>query len=282
MPRPAAGRDGEHPCRRARAPRLCTDRIPRRHAHARRTPITNVIQLICRNLGWEWGAYWGMETDGSGRLRCRHSWHAADGELETFSRISAALSLSAGEGLVGRVWQTGEAEWVEDMSTDPRFLRRGGAQACGPLVGLCIPGHLRVRKRRAPPPGRPRVLQQPHAPAGGAAAQSLGHHRRADRADGTTAGDRSRHPPPGPGGRDDRTGQPRVLLRAAEPALRAESSPGSALRAGVYRPGPLQADQRCLRPRSGQCRAAGVRPPPACAGSAAGAVSPSMRARAAT
>lgn len=107
--------------------------------HTLEDAITNVIQLICRNLGWEWGAYWGMETDGSGRLRCRHSWHAADGELETFSRISAALSLSAGEGLVGRVWQTGEAEWVEDMSTDPRFLRRGGAQACGLWSGYVFP-----------------------------------------------------------------------------------------------------------------------------------------------
>lgn len=107
--------------------------------HTLEDAITNVIQLICRNLGWEWGAYWGMETDGSSRLRCRHSWHAEDGELETFSRISAALSLSPGEGLVGRVWQTGEAEWVEDMSTDPRFLRRGSAQVCGLWSGYVFP-----------------------------------------------------------------------------------------------------------------------------------------------
>jgi diguanylate cyclase (GGDEF)-like protein len=109
--------------------------------HTLEDAITNVIQLICRNLGWEWGAYWGMETEGaaSGRLRCRHSWHAADGDLEAFSGISAALSMAPGEGLVGRVWQTGEAEWVEDMSTDPRFLRRGSAQVCGLWSGYVFP-----------------------------------------------------------------------------------------------------------------------------------------------
>jgi diguanylate cyclase (GGDEF)-like protein len=109
--------------------------------HTLEDAITNVIQLICRNLGWEWGAYWGMETEGPtpGRLRCRHSWHAADGELEAFSGISAALSMSPGEGLVGRVWATGEAEWVEDMSTDPRFLRRGSAQVCGLWSGYVFP-----------------------------------------------------------------------------------------------------------------------------------------------
>ena len=28
--------------------------------------VTKVIQLVCENLGWEWGAYWALEqhTDG--------------------------------------------------------------------------------------------------------------------------------------------------------------------------------------------------------------------------
>ena len=109
--------------------------------HTLEDAITNVIQLICRNLGWEWGAFWGMENDAGtgGRLRCRHSWHASDGDLEAFSAISAALSMAPGEGLVGRVWETGEAEWVEDMSTDPRFLRRGSAQVCGLWSGYVFP-----------------------------------------------------------------------------------------------------------------------------------------------
>jgi diguanylate cyclase (GGDEF)-like protein len=110
--------------------------------HTLEDAIANVIQLICRNLGWEWGAYWRMEPadgDGAGRLRCRHFWHPPDHDLEQFSIVSAALSLPPAEGLVGRVWATGEAEWVEDMSTDPRFLRRGSAQMCGLWSGYVFP-----------------------------------------------------------------------------------------------------------------------------------------------
>jgi len=106
--------------------------------------ITNVIQLICRNLGWEWGAYWSMEEDGpagtaTGLLRCRHFWHPPDRDLEQFSDVSAGLGLAPGEGLVGRVWASGQAEWVEDMSTDARFLRRGSAQMCGLWSGYVFP-----------------------------------------------------------------------------------------------------------------------------------------------
>ena len=103
--------------------------------------ITNVIQLICRNLGWEWGAYWSMEDDDDapGQLRCRHFWHPPDRDLEKFSAVSLALGMAPGEGLVGRVWASGQAEWVEDMSTDARFLRRGPAQMCGLWSGYVFP-----------------------------------------------------------------------------------------------------------------------------------------------
>jgi diguanylate cyclase (GGDEF)-like protein len=109
--------------------------------HTLEDAITNVIQLICRNLGWEWGAYWSMEPgDEPGRsLYCRHFWHPPDHDLEQFSIVSAALTMAPGEGLVGRVWSTGEAEWVEDMSTDPRFLRRRSAHMCGLWSGYVFP-----------------------------------------------------------------------------------------------------------------------------------------------
>ncbi|HEY9108066.1 MAG TPA: EAL domain-containing protein [Roseateles sp.] len=109
--------------------------------HRLEDAITNVIQLICRNLGWEWGAYWSMEPgDEPGRsLYCRHFWHPPDRDLEQFSVISASLTMAPGEGLVGRVWTTGEAEWVEDMSTDPRFLRRRSAQLSGLWSGYVFP-----------------------------------------------------------------------------------------------------------------------------------------------
>ncbi|RZL37173.1 MAG: EAL domain-containing protein [Rubrivivax sp.] len=109
--------------------------------HTLEDAITNVIQLICRNLGWEWGAYWSMEPgDEPGRsLYCRHFWHPPERDLEQFSVLSSALTMAPGDGLVGRVWATGQAEWVEDMSTDPRFLRRRSAHMSGLWSGYVFP-----------------------------------------------------------------------------------------------------------------------------------------------
>jgi diguanylate cyclase (GGDEF)-like protein len=108
--------------------------------HTLQDAILNVIQLICRNLGWEWGAYWSMEgSEADGQLCCRHFWHPPDRDLEQFSAISAALGMLPGEGLVGRVWTSGHAEWVEDMSSDKRFLRRRSANMCGLWSGYVFP-----------------------------------------------------------------------------------------------------------------------------------------------
>lgn len=103
--------------------------------------IVNVIQLVCRSLGWEWGAYWAMDAahpEGP-RLWCQHHWHQAGHDVRQFSEASATLSMGPGQGLVGRVWATGVAEWVEDMPSDATFLRRRGAQACGLWSGYVFP-----------------------------------------------------------------------------------------------------------------------------------------------
>ncbi len=109
--------------------------------HTLEDAITHVIQLICRNLGWEWGAYWeaARDADGQEQLHCRHFWHPPSQALEHFSRASVNLGMAAGDGLLGRVWSTGRAEWVEDMRTDPRFLRRGTAHTCGLSSGYVFP-----------------------------------------------------------------------------------------------------------------------------------------------
>lgn len=103
--------------------------------------MVNVIQLVCRSLGWEWGAYWAMEPahpEGP-HLVCRHYWHQPDYDVHAFSRASSTLSMGPGQGLVGRVWASGVAEWVEDMPADPTFLRRGSAHDCGLWSGYVFP-----------------------------------------------------------------------------------------------------------------------------------------------
>lgn len=103
--------------------------------------IVKVIELVCQRLGWEWGAYWMMEdTPRNGeRLACKHLWHGIGHELVAFSRASTDLSMQAGEDLVGEVWASDCAQWVNDMASNPRFLRRSMAFDSGLRSGYIFP-----------------------------------------------------------------------------------------------------------------------------------------------
>lgn len=110
-------------------------------SHTLSDAVTNVIQLICKNLGWEWGAYWALDYSPHGvpQLACKHHWHHPEHDMSAFSEASTALLMSPGEGLVGRVWQSGKPSWVEDMASDSRFLRHTSARACQLWSGYVFP-----------------------------------------------------------------------------------------------------------------------------------------------
>ncbi len=105
------------------------------------TAVTKVIQLVCENLGWEWGAYWSLERDDNGAhtLACRHNWHNPDFQFDTLTRESGAIRMAPGEGLVGHVWSTGQAAWFENLQKDPAFLRRKSAHDCRLRSGYAFP-----------------------------------------------------------------------------------------------------------------------------------------------
>jgi diguanylate cyclase (GGDEF)-like protein len=109
--------------------------------HSVGAAVTKVIQLVCENLGWEWGAYWELEQDqmGAHRLACKHYWHHPDYVLDAFTADSRALRIAPGQGMVGEVWATGHAAWVEDTQNDPDFLRAGSAHECSLRSGYAFP-----------------------------------------------------------------------------------------------------------------------------------------------
>jgi diguanylate cyclase (GGDEF)-like protein len=95
--------------------------------------LANILQLVCEELGWEWGAFWALEHhEGQDEaLRCRYSWHAPRSALGPFRHASASLGLRPGQGLVGEVWASGEARWIEDACANPDLVRASAARACG-------------------------------------------------------------------------------------------------------------------------------------------------------
>lgn len=109
--------------------------------HSETEAVIQVIQLVCENLGWEWGAYWSMEANSRGlhQLACKHYWHTPDPSLKAFTQDSCSITMAPGEGLVGEVWSSARACWVEDAPNDPGFLRRKSAQGSGLQSGYAFP-----------------------------------------------------------------------------------------------------------------------------------------------
>ena len=103
--------------------------------------VTSIIQLVCEDLGWEWGAYWAFDVDKAGAevLSCQHSWHGADQRLAPFRHGSKAICMAPGEGVVGRVWRSGHAQWVDGTGGERDFLRREIAMDSGLQSGYIFP-----------------------------------------------------------------------------------------------------------------------------------------------
>lgn len=103
--------------------------------------VVKILQLVCEELGWEWGAYWALEDAETPEpmLRCRHAWHAPRRALAPFQRASITLAMRPGECLIGGVWADGEARWLEDAPGDPALLRGDVARACGLQSAYFVP-----------------------------------------------------------------------------------------------------------------------------------------------
>jgi PAS domain S-box-containing protein len=87
------------------------------------------LEAIGRALGWELGSVWETGPDDE-RLRCVCTWHATAGAPE-FEALSERLTLERGEGLPGRILETGRPTWVADAPTDRNFPRAAAAQRAG-------------------------------------------------------------------------------------------------------------------------------------------------------
>jgi sigma-B regulation protein RsbU (phosphoserine phosphatase) len=80
-----------------------------------------MLELLVRSLGWALGILW--LSDGK-LLRVAALWHAGDDAAAEFARQSAPLTFGRGDGLPGRVWESGEPLWIRDVVVDDDYRRR--------------------------------------------------------------------------------------------------------------------------------------------------------------
>ena len=88
----------------------------------------SLLAAIGSALGWDFGAHWEPAEPECDRLTCVRTWLGPALAGDLFAQASRALTLAPGEGLPGRVWQTGQSAWITDES-DQRELPRADAAA---------------------------------------------------------------------------------------------------------------------------------------------------------
>jgi PAS domain S-box-containing protein len=121
-------------------------------------------------VAWDLGAL--LVVDERGRhLRSVRGW-AGLPELSGFLDATDRLVFAPGQGIPGQVWESGEAMWIADVTTDPRYLRRRAAAATGLHAGVFLPlrsgsrvlGILELYSREPRLPDAPALARlEPHA-----------------------------------------------------------------------------------------------------------------------
>src|SRR6267378_2172493 len=97
-----------------------------------------VLREVCEKTGWVIGHAWVPNPDATA-LDLVAAWYCGDGELKSFKTASEASHFEPGLGLPGRVWESKQPAWVEDVINDPNFPRSAAARTAGLKTGVAIP-----------------------------------------------------------------------------------------------------------------------------------------------
>src|SRR5206468_9498312 len=97
-----------------------------------------VLRRVCEKTGWVLGQAWVPSRDGT-VLDCGSVWFCGNGELRDFRALSEAIHFKPGVGLPGRVWESKQPAWIEDVRHDPNFPRTATAKTIGLKTAVGIP-----------------------------------------------------------------------------------------------------------------------------------------------
>lgn len=100
--------------------------------------LPDILKTACVNLGWAMGEVWYVDI-ALQRMRCGYMWHESNPVMDEYERNSCSLLFAPGVGLPGRVWASGQAVWISDVTRDPGFLRATLARQVGLHAAFGVP-----------------------------------------------------------------------------------------------------------------------------------------------
>lgn len=99
--------------------------------------MTRCLYLICETIDWPVGHIYLPQKNRSPVLVSSRIWYFKYPEkTENFKRVSETMTFQKGIGLPGRIWQSGQPAWIEDVMQDDNFPRA--------KVGVSIGVHAAV------------------------------------------------------------------------------------------------------------------------------------------
>ena len=96
-----------------------------------------LLPTLCTELDWDGATLWRPEV--GGRLTNVGTWIAPGESMEALRRVTEGRSFPRGEGLPGLAAQRRRPVFVEDLWTEPRFIRQEAARADGVRTGVAFP-----------------------------------------------------------------------------------------------------------------------------------------------
>ena len=85
--------------------------------------VPKIMRAVGQNLEWDCGIFWQVDRTTS-VLRCLDQWAGAGVEAQSFLEKTWDLTFKQEEGLPGRIWSSGKAAWITDVTRDANFPRR--------------------------------------------------------------------------------------------------------------------------------------------------------------
>ncbi|HEU4887675.1 MAG TPA: PAS domain S-box protein, partial [Thermoanaerobaculia bacterium] len=96
----------------------------------------SILETICENLGWVIGVLWELKD---GVMHCVEQWHAPHIERADARLLCDNVNITRGDGVVGRVWELGDAVWVSDVRETSSFPRADAATRAGLRATFAFP-----------------------------------------------------------------------------------------------------------------------------------------------
>ena len=101
--------------------------------------LARALEAIGEGLGWRLGLAWEPRAPRADELSLVETWCAPGVDDAHFVELSSSIILARGEGLPGRVWDSGEPAWIPNVQDDRNFPRAAAAGRAGLRAGFCFP-----------------------------------------------------------------------------------------------------------------------------------------------